>query len=361
MPTYYDLDDMDLSNSRLRAQYVPRYGIKIVLAAYRAVTETARGNNVEIQRRLAATVAELIETDEEIAAAIPQFKEELKNHPSMLSTTPKERENMWKRALGYKKDIKNWNSRAPPAKDVPSGETDPTAWRHMTIRQKLYVERFPDKAVEDMPSHFQPSIVWPAYVALELINDHKFNIMERDDDDAPSKAATKSRVQQRDDSRPQKIHKNNHSNNVPHNTFARSVLVQNRQQRNAENLLLQKARELQTGASTTLFQSSLALLVAAKDGALDKLTPDQQTELLVRAGAATQTALQCLEDMVRNPWSYEFSKHEDDIDSEVQIIDPPVDEVAVPSPPIPTTVEALSDKNLMDESDDEDQNSGNCT
>ena len=73
MPIYYDLDQMELSGSKLRGQFVLRYGVKIVLAAYRAVTESARGNCVEIQKRLATTVAELIESDDEISTFLVGF------------------------------------------------------------------------------------------------------------------------------------------------------------------------------------------------------------------------------------------------------------------------------------------------
>lgn len=211
---------------------------------------------------------------------------------------------MWKQALGYKKDIKNWNSRAPSAKDIPSGETDPVAWRHMKIRQRLFVERNPDKTEADMPSHFQPSIIWPAYVALQLINDHKFSVVDRDDDADPVKAGTKSRVQQREDSRPQKVPKVEKKQTTRMNTnnsIAQSVRFENRHQRNAEHLIVQKSCELQKSESTILFQSSLAMLVASKEGALDELPLAGKQALLQLAGEGAELALQCMEYMVRNP------------------------------------------------------------
>ena len=224
---------MDLSNPKLRGQYVLRYGIKIVIAAYRAVTESARGSSADIHQRLSASINELIETDEEISAAPPQFKAELKKHPSLSSNTPKERENMWKWALGYKKDIKNWNSWAPSVKEVPSGITDPTEWRQLVIRQHLFIEKNPGKTADDMPNHYQPSIVWPAYVAMDLLNDHKFNILDKDDDE-PSKVTTKSRLQQRDDAHADKSPKRPKSNSNQFNPVSQTLLVQNRQQHNAE-------------------------------------------------------------------------------------------------------------------------------
>lgn len=308
MVTFYDFENMDYSNSRVRAQYVLRYAIKLVLIAYRAVSETSRSSGAEIQQRLATTVAELIETDEEVVAAPSPFKEELKLHTSLLSSTAKERENMWKRALGYKKDIKNWNSKAPSTKEVPSGVTEPTDWRLLKVRQRIFVERNPDKTEDDMPSHFQPSIVWPAYASLELINDHKFNLVDKDDDDEPSKCSTKSRKQQRDDSRPTKIAKRSED------SFASSNIVQRHQQRNAEVLISQKARELQKNQAQDLFQSSLCALNAARDGALEVLTPRTKAGILREAGIGTKAALKSMAHMVKNPYNqtYELLSDEDE-------------------------------------------------
>ena len=310
MPPTYDLNAMDLSNPKLRAQYVLRYGIKIVIAAYRAVTETARGSSSDIHQRLSAAINELIETDEEIAAAHPQFKTELKIHPSLSSSTPKERENMWKRALAYKKDIKNWNSRAPSVKEVPSGFTDPTEWRHLIIRQKLFIEKNADKTIDDMPNHYQPSIVWQAYVAMELLNDHKFNILDKDDDE-PSKETTKSRLEQREDSR-----LNTKKCKVENDKFTpsfQSFFVQNRQQHNAEQLIVQKARELQKGQSIDLFQSSIQLLLAAKDGALDLLEADTKDIMLKQAAFSVQSALSSMQFMLDNPCEYTFPTRDNEV------------------------------------------------
>lgn len=183
-----------------------------------------------------------------------------------------------------------------------SGKTDPTAWRHLKIRQRLFIEKNPDKTEDDMPIHFQPSIVWPAYVSLELINDHKFNVIDRDDDNETLKSLTKSRTQQRADSRLTKIPKKTHTEIV--NT---TTIVQLRHQHNAEQLILQKARELQKGQSTDLFQSSLAVFNAARDGALDLLPPDTKAQLLQQAGASTGLALQSMHDMVKNPCPFMVS------------------------------------------------------
>ena len=257
MAIYYDFENMDLSNSRLRAQYVLRYAIKLILVAYRAVSETPRSTGADIQQRLATTVAELIETDEEVVAASGPFKEELKLHASLLTSTPKERENMWKRALGYKKDIKNWNSKAPSTKEVPSGVTEPTDWRLLKLRQRLWLEKNPESTEDDMPSHFQPSIVWPAYASLELINDHKFNLVDRDEEDEPSKSSTKSRSKQRDDLRQSKVAKKSSDSQINPTTA-----IQRHQQHNAQVLISQKARELQKNQAADLFQSSLSALNA---------------------------------------------------------------------------------------------------
>lgn len=331
---------MDLSNPKLRGQYVLRYGIKIVISAYRAVTETARGSSSDIQQRLAATINELIETDDEVSAAHPKFKDELKHHSSLSSGTTKERENMWKRALGYKKDIKNWNSRAPSIKEVPSGVTDPTEWRHLKIRQKLFVEKNPEKTAEDMPSYFQPSIVWPAYVAMELINDHKFNILDKDDDE-PSKLTTKSRLQQRDDLHPNISPKKSKGNNSERFTpSSQSFLVQHRQQHNAEQLIVQKARELQKSQSTDLFQSSLGLLVAARDGALDGLAPETKDTMLKQAAYSVQSALSCMQTMLDNPCEYTFSSKDTPIGAGVER---PID---------------LTETHQNDKSDNENDNGG---
>jgi hypothetical protein len=62
----------------------------------------------------------------------------------------------------------------------------------LKLFQRLLVQKNPTKSEDQMPDDFQPSIIWPAYVALELINDHKFNIMDKDDDE-PLRHQTKSR------------------------------------------------------------------------------------------------------------------------------------------------------------------------
>lgn len=312
MAIYYDFDNMDLGNSRLRAQYVLRYAIKLVLVAYRAVSETSRSSGAEIQQRLATTVAELIETDEEVTAAPTLFKEELKAHSSLLSSTAKERENMWKRALGYKKDIKTWNSKAPSAKEVPSGVAEPVEWRLLKLRQRLFVEKNPDKTEDDMPSYYQPSIVWPAYASLELINDHKFNLVDKDSDDEPSKSSTKSRTQQRNDARPTKIAK------VAPNAIVSSMVIQRHQQRNAQVLISQKDRELQKNQAQDLFQSSISALNAARDGAFDVLSPTSKADILRQAGVGTRAALQSMEEMVKNPYNRKYAEvlsDDDDDDS----------------------------------------------
>lgn len=333
MPLYYDFESMDLSTPRLRSQYVLRYAIKIILSAYRAVTETSRASGPEIQMRMASTVAELIESDEIIDAASSLFKEELKVCATLLSSTPKERENMWKRALGYKKDIKNWNSKAPGVKEVPSGETDCTAWRHTKLRQRLFLEKNPDKTEDDMPSHFQPSIVWPAYVALEMINDHKFNLLERDDDE-PLKSTTKSRSQQREESRLVKVE--SRAAKVARqdsDKFVSPTFIQIGQQRNAEALIAQKGRELQKSQMADLFHSSLSILNAARDGALDVLSPGSKAEILRQAGVGTRSALRSMVDMVKKPtevYVLEISSDDEDFGTKTPAKTPAKSDSTVP-------------------------------
>ncbi len=238
MHTYYDFDNMELGNSCLRVQYVIGYAIKIILVGYWAVTETARSSSSEIQKRLARTVKELVKSDEVIVGAPAQFKEELKLAPSLVSNTAKESENTWKHALQYKKDIKNWNAQAPMVKEVPSGVTNPTLWRHLRLRQRLFVEKNSGKTDDEMPNHFKPSIVWPAYVSQGLISDHKINVIDNDDDVEPLRHLTKSRCPQQDDSRTTKNAKRTHVKAAA----TIGISIQRRQQHHAEQLLFKKLR-----------------------------------------------------------------------------------------------------------------------
>ena len=193
------------------------------------------------------------------------------------------------------------------------------------------MERNPGKTFEEMLAHFQPSIVWLAYTSLDLINDHKFNVVDRDDDDERVKTSTKSRTQQREESRASKIAKKTH-NNVEYTMF-----IQHRQQHNAEQLILQKARELQKGQSADLFKRSLAILNAAKDGALDVLSAEIKESLLRKAGESTWSALQSMEEMVQNPCTYIYANSVDN--DNTQVHEP--------------TLFNTSEKDLSDESESE--------
>ncbi len=89
MPTYYDFANMELGNSRLKAQSVTHYAINIIPIGSRAVTETVSSSSSEIQKRLATIVQTLLESDKEIVAAPAQLKKELKRAPSLLLITAK--------------------------------------------------------------------------------------------------------------------------------------------------------------------------------------------------------------------------------------------------------------------------------
>jgi hypothetical protein len=106
MPVYYDFDNMDPSNALVRTQYVLGYAIKLILVDYQAVTKTARVGRAEIHeihKRLATTIADLIENDEEINSAPSQFEDKLKASASLMSSNAKDQDNMWKHALEYKR------------------------------------------------------------------------------------------------------------------------------------------------------------------------------------------------------------------------------------------------------------------
>jgi hypothetical protein len=84
---------------------------------------------------------------------------------------------------------------------------------------------------------------------------------------------------------------------------------------------MQKARDLQKSQGADLFQSSLSVLSAAKDGALDVLTPNSKTLLLKQVSLSTRSVLCSMEDMVKNPFKYESRNFSEDKD-EVQIFEP---------------------------------------
>ncbi len=70
MPSYFDIENMELGNSHLRAQYVIQYAIKIILVCSRTVSEAVRSSSSEIQMHLARAVEVQIEYNEVIIAAL---------------------------------------------------------------------------------------------------------------------------------------------------------------------------------------------------------------------------------------------------------------------------------------------------
>ncbi len=108
------------------------------------MTETVRSKWSEIQRCFTRPAEELLESDEVILGAPAQFKEKLKLAPSLVSITAKEQENMWNCSLGYKKDIKNWNTYGQGISkwcnrpnSLASLEATVYLWRKILARQKM--------------------------------------------------------------------------------------------------------------------------------------------------------------------------------------------------------------------------------
>ena len=294
MPVYYDLrhPKFDVSDRDLRKSYITRYFVKILLLSYRSVTESRKTTSQDLHNKLMASIMTLIESDVILGLRSNEsVREEMKASQGIEGDNipDKTKERLWKRSLDYKKSIRIWNSLAPKESEVPSGTTDVLGWRHDELRKRLFVEKHKNKTGEDMPSHWQPSNIWPAYIELVLINDVKFAAPEERDVEFSVRQNSIGRQQQRiEDLCAKRVAKKARAAT----SFS---LIEAERQKTAETFVKQKQREIENKESHDLLTTSISILEKLEETGLG-LDPSTQNKL---KKAAVQGSLSALNRMIK--------------------------------------------------------------